>query len=953
MTHVSRDCDAFQKTVLYTNADGLLNKKDEFLALVNDSKPSIIAVTEAKAKNQVDFNPIEYSITGYDLYLNSNPKRGIVLYVSESLNSQSCSIMNNSDFEESVWVQFTTGDENKVLFGCVYKSPNGTCDNEELLLELLKRDTLQEFDCVCITGDFNFPNIDWKGTWTGERDEKFVDALRDAFLSQMVLKPTRRREGQQANILDLVIVNNEKVISEVEHLPPIGKSDHEVLKFNLYLADRKKTEIQEKRYDMKKANFEQMRRELQGRDWSMLTEMNVEECWETIKSRVKDSMEKNIPSGKIHKINAEKPKWMSGKAMKVIKKKYNLYKRFLASKKGYDYQAYLKARNECSRQVRNCKIEFERKLSKESKSNPKAFWRYVQSKTKSKVGISPLKTRDDKLVTDDKGKADVLNDFFASVFTKDNGNTHNAKDDSSKASKSGGITIDFVHITADMVKKKFEELNPNKAQGPDGIPSRVLKELRNELAEPFSILFSKSVSNGKIPTEWKTAVVTPIFKKGTRTDPGNYRPVSLTCVSSKVLESIIRDVIVEHMKENKLYANCQHGFRSKRSCITQLLEVMEEFTKAIDDGESIDVIYLDFRKAFDSVSHPLLLYKLKSYGITGNILEWIHDFLDSRTQRVKVGNELSEPAEVLSGIPQGSILGPILFTIFINDLPDKINNPCKIFADDTKIYSLSTKNSTLQTDINLLVEWSETWKLYFNGTKCKVLHIGKNNPGTQYNMKIDVNTTDITKCEEEKDLGVIFDKDLSFDRHITTVINKANIMIGIIRRTFTFLDKDMFLKLYKSLVRPILEYGNVVWYPKLKRQSAQIERVQRRATKLIYEIKECSYQERLRYLKIPSLKSRRVRGDLIQTFKIYNNMDDLDKLTFFEPNPVEITRNSLDKIFIQHCNNNTRKFVFSQRAAPLWNKLTPNIKRAQNTNTFKNLIDQNPILTDILYDFDE
>jgi hypothetical protein len=943
-----------EKTVLYTNADGLLNKKDELLTLVDETKPSIIAVTEAKAKNHNHFNLSEYAIQGYDTYCNSNSKRGVVIYVKETLNSQLCPIMNQTDFEESVWIKFTSGDRQNILFGCIYKSPNGDNENEKKMFELLKRDVLNEFDCVCITGDFNFPNIDWSGKWSGEREESFIEVLRDAFLIQTVTKPTRRREGQRANILDLVIVNDEKVISEVEHLPPLGKSDHEVLKFQLYLAEKEEERTHYSKFDFNKANFKQMQRDMQEVDWSVLLDLNVEQCWDSLKGKIHCTMEKNIPKSKVKLKDRQKPKWMSRKALKIIKKKYNLYKRFLNTKRGSDYQAYIKARNECSRQIRNCKIEFEKKLSEECKRNPKAFWKYVQSKTKTKTGISPLINKDGNVMTDDKGKADTLNKFFASVFTKDD-TTHNTDTDNtlSESPKEYRSILDSVVITSEIVKKKLEALNPNKAQGPDAIPPRILKELSNELAKPFSILFSKSIDTGTIPSEWKRATVTPIFKKGTRTDPGNYRPVSLTCVSCKLLESIVRDSIVEHMKENSLYAKCQHGFRSHRSCITQLLEVMEDFTKALDEGEWIDVLYLDFRKAFDSVSHPKLINKMKTYGIHGNILKWTQDFLNNRTQKVKVGNDFSAQADVLSGIPQGSILGPILFTIFINDLPDEISSPCKIFADDTKLYNFSSGHQTMQNDINKLIEWSENWKLFFNGAKCKVLHIGKNNPERDYTMRMDEQEIVIAKCEEEKDLGVIFDRDLSFDRHIAHVVNKANQVIGIIKRTFTFLDKSMFIRLYKTLVRPLLEYGNVIWYPRLKRQSAMIERVQRRATKLIYELRDNTYEERLRILELPSLKARRVRGDLIQTYKIFNDIDDIDRITFFELNPTNITRNSLDKIFIQHCANNTRKCSYSQRVAPLWNKLTPNIKRAQNTNVFKSLIDKHFILTDIWYNYDD
>ena len=201
----------------------------------------------------------------------------------------------------------------------------------------------------------------------------------------------------------------------------------------------------------------------------------------------------------------------------------------------------------------------------------------------------------------------------------------------------------------------------------------------------------------------------------------------------------------------------------------------------IESKDPVDIIYLDFCKAFDTVPHVRLLKKLEAYGVAGKLLNWIRDFLSNRKQRVRVGDCMSTEKDVTSGIPQGSILGPVLFTIFINDLPDEVNSFCKIFADDTKIYDKSINYNRLQEDLNRLQNWSDKWNLYFNVEKCKVLHVGKNNPEQNYDMKMKGVNRPLQKCEEEKDLGVIFDEDLSFDTHIQKSINKANQMMGLIK----------------------------------------------------------------------------------------------------------------------------------------------------------------------------
>ncbi len=238
-----------------------------------------------------------------------------------------------------------------------------------------------------------------------------------------------------------------------------------------------------------------------------------------------------------------------------------------------------------------------------------------------------------------------------------------------------------------------------------------------------------------IPEDWKTANVSPIFKKGNKQDPLNYRPVSLTSVPCKVMERIIKKAMVSHLEENNLLTSLQHGFRSGRSCLTQLLEYFEDLEDALDDGDSVDVVYLDCKKAFDTVPHRRLLSKIQAVGIGGDILGWIMSFLNERRQRVSSRGAHSQWLRVWSGVPQGSVLGPILFLIFINDLLDNIQATGKLFADDAKIYKrikAPQDGESLQNDINRLLEWSNNWLLQFNQEKCKVMHLGKRNPGHDY-----------------------------------------------------------------------------------------------------------------------------------------------------------------------------------------------------------------------------
>ena len=512
---------------------------------------------------------------------------------------------------------------------------------------------------------------------------------------------------------------------------------------------------------------------------------------------------------------------------------------------------------------------------------------------------------------------------------------------------SEGCFLADIVITEEAVKNKLKALNPNKARGPDSFYPRVLKELAEEIAQPITMLFNKSLEEGIVPEEWTQAEVCAIFKDGNKNDPSNYRPISLTSVLCKILESFVTGAIQSYMESLGLYSECQHGFRKGKSCITQLLEVIEDFHKLRQEGEPFDIIYLDFKKAFDSVPHQRLLTKLRGYGIEGKVLQWIKAFLLNRTQRIKVGNETSASSKVTSGIPQGSILGPVLFTIFINDLPESVDSIVKVFADDTKLYNNSKNHRTIQKDLDTIQNWSSIWQLGFNIKKCKCLHVGQKNERHEYILKTAAGPIEIAEVAEEKDLGIWFDDELKFERHITEKINKANQSVGIIKKNFEFMDMEIFLLLYKAIVRPHLEYGQSIWHPNLKKQVKAVEKVQRRATKLVKEIAELTYEERLEWLGLPSMKYRRLRGDMITVFNIFQRGD---QNTFFKFNLDIGTRGHSLKIFKSHSNSNREKFMFSNRIIATWNMLSEQIVKAKSVNQFKNLLDLK--LANLKYKYD-
>lgn len=491
----------------------------------------------------------------------------------------------------------------------------------------------------------------------------------------------------------------------------------------------------------------------------------------------------------------------------------------------------------------------------------------------------------------------------------------------------------------------MSKLNENKSQGPDQMHPRVLKELRKQISKPITDIFNKSLMDGKLPSNWKEANITAIFKKGSKSEAGNYRPVSLTSIIGKTLEKLVRDSIVKHMDKNNLLSNNQFGFVSGRSTQLQLLMVLEEWTEIVDNGGELDVIYMDFMKAFDKVPHRRLIQKLEGYGVSKRTTNWIQDFLSNRCQRVIVNGESSKTYPVISGIPQGSVLGPILFVVYINDLPEIPDSKSPLFADDTKLYrEIKSYRDVeiMQNDLNNLQKWSDKWLLKFHPNKCKVLSIkSKEKTKRKYYMNGTANQIQLENITSEKDIGVTVDADLNFTAHIQLGVNKANSILGLIRRSFTYLDEKMFKLLYKSLVRPHLEYASSVWSPYKLKDIDLVENVQRRASKLIPGFKNLTYPERLQRLNLPTLQHRRIRGDLINTFKIVNNVYD-NRVTknIFQMDVNSRTRGHTKKIFKKRCRLEIRKNFFSFRVIDNWNSLPQDIVDAKDVKHFEILLDK-------------
>jgi len=617
---------------------------NELKLLIESDKPHLVAVTETWYKSTSIA-----SLEGYDMYKkdreDGRKAGGVVIYVNNNVTPyEPFDACFNTSKLEQVWVVLVIG-KSKYLVGCIYRPSDFLDINDIQLVVNNAREYVDKsgFKDLLIVGDFNLPNIKWSDGYINEinasensTENRFAEVVNDNFLVQHVDKPTfQLSEGVSSNTLDLIFTTLQDSVSALEYLPALSNINraHLVLEFDFVLSDKIDDHKEKLKFKYRKGNYNELTNYLCSVDWNeCFGSQNVQSMYDTFIIKLEDGCNEHIPKIDTSIMRNKQAPWIDANLKSLIRKKKNLrYKNCAANWKDVNLKTeYTNCCNKVKAETWKARISFEKQLVKNAKDNPRVLFRYVNNQKTIKNSIRAMRRQDGSITNDNAEISELLNEQFQSVFV-------NEGDEPlpNVSCRNEGLSVDIQEddIKYEDVLRRLKALEEDKACGPDQIAAIVLKSCAEAVALPVTLIFKKSIETGELPEQWLAANVCPLYKKGDKADPSNYRPVSLTCILCKILEGIVRKKLEDFFYKHNLINENQHGFVKFKSCTTNLLETLDYISYHLNMGIPVDNIYLDFRKAFDSVPHRRLVLKLESYGLTGKLLKWIKSFLTKRKQR--------------------------------------------------------------------------------------------------------------------------------------------------------------------------------------------------------------------------------------------------------------------------------------------------------------------------------
>lgn len=827
-------------------------------------------------------------------------------------------------------------------FCCLYIPPRSSL-NQYIVEEVCKtiKSLFVDNEPIFIIGDFNLPLINWddltiqkiRNSQAGYTAYKiFLDFCAENCLNQLIHEPTHNK----GNILDLILCNSNahNLLLSSSVLNPLSSScDHFLMSFNINHKNRKQIRPISRYPDFKNANYEKINLEvsefLNNQKFIFNSSSTLKETYDKFVTFLHTLIGRHVPLKSSNSTVYKRPRHINI----LLQEKLSLYKKYKMDKSLKE--KYKKKSKQYDVAVQKWQDENEIRICNNPSS--KKFYNFFRGKMKSNSSIPPLHDSNNNIHTSNLDKANLLNSFFHEVFQDDDGVVLDCKYKTNNIMKDFSIDFSDVMLSLHTLKDKI-------TRTPEQIPSYFLKRIGPSITEFLVPFFNACLHFNFVPIQWKTAIVIPIFKKGENNVPNNYRPISLTSSLSRLFEIIIYNILLHHFLSLDLFSPNQFGFLPLRSSCAQLMKCLHDWYANLYKNKSTHVIYTDIQKAFDSVSHNKLIIILKSYGINTTLLHWIKNFLSDRIQQVVIEDSFSSPCSLSSGIPQGSILGPLLFLIYINDI-DNCSQPLdetggiSLFADDAKMYA--TDPSKLQYSINLVGEWLQKHQLRLAPNKCSTLHISK----TSQNPDFYLNSNLISTTECIKDLGILITENLNWTKHIDCISRNATASSYHIIRFTKTRNIWTLKKLFTTYTRSKLEYNTPIWTPTSIEDKTKIEKIQRDFTRLVFKrcnLSYSSYSDRLKQINLKSLEYRRIFNDIVFMHKIINGLAGINFNDFFKyhESPYALRGKRVRVETKLKCNSSLWLNSFFTRGPSLWNALPEEITKLECLKTFRQRLHQ-------------
>lgn len=935
-------------SLAHVNIRSLLtrDKIDQISAFLEVYKFDIFALSETWLNsNESD----KIRINGYHLPLTRNRLQGrgggVALYLANYLAFNRRLDLENPVLE-LLWSEVILSNS-KILIGVCYRPPSNLMSDMDNFLSLFQESIDQinrlSYTMVIIVGDFNahFCSDDQTSTTAGSIFARF---LRGNNLFQLINEPTRITASSQT-ILDLVITDSPGYCISHYTLSPPANCDHNVVvaTFNLSIPRPKAY----KRYiwNFKSVDVNSLNHSLSTFNWENLFDsfVDIDTLYDTWFSTFTLIVKKFISLREVTIRPRDKP-WMTGKIRRSIRKRDRLLRKFRSTNSLADWNKYKKQRNLTVSIIRKEKVLYFAKVNSmlcDPKLNAKKWWGVVKSLygVKACSQIPPLK-EGDIFISDSLQKAELFNNYFVAQSTL---GSHNSTP--YIPGRFSGQSLTHVSANPIEVLNLLKGVDSTKACGHDGIGNRIINLCSYGIYSSFTKLINISFSLGQFPSQWKLANVIPVFKKDERYLKTNFRPVSLLPSLSKIGEKIVFIRLYNYLQDIGFLYPFQSGFRPGHSTVLQLTYIIHRIYHCLEEGKEVRAVFLDISKAFDRVWHDGLLTKLKYLGIEDPLFSWLRSYLFGRHQRVVLEGTYSEWKSTTAGVPQGSVLGPLLFLVYINDIVDNIHSQVFLYADDSMLLDIiDSPNETaekLNSDLSAVANWAKKWNVIMNASKTRsmifsVKKIKPCHPPLLLNNEIIPDVT--SHCH----LGINLSTDLSWHNHINIIHEKASKRLNMLKGLKFLLKRSTLNIMYLTLVRPLVEYADFVWDGCTNECSDTLEKMQLEAARLVTgAIKGTNRQLLLAELSWDTLKTRRHIHKISGFYKITKNLVP-NYLSTLLPPPVSQRTNYLlrnrENVSTMRCSTSRFQYSFFPSAIIAWNLLPIDIRNSFSFNNFKSKV---------------